>query len=86
MIRLLVVTRSETPSSNNFSVISSFGTLTEIIADNARFLTKPQFEPSGVSLGQILPKCVECKSLASKLGCVLLNGDCTRLRWLIVER
>ena len=75
-----MVTKSETPSSNNFSVISSFGTLTEIIADNAKFFTNPQLEPSGVSLGQILPKCVECKSLASKFGCVRLSGDCTRLR------
>ena len=40
----------------------------EIIADNAKFFTSPQFEPSGVSLGQILPKCVECRSLASKFG------------------
>ena len=39
------------------------------------FFTKPQLEPSGVSAGQILPKCVECRSLASKLGCVRLNGD-----------
>ena len=47
---------------------SSEDTLTEIIADKAKFLTKPQLDPSGVSLGQSLPKCVECKSLASKLG------------------
>ena len=39
-----------------------------MIPDNARFFTNPQFEPSGVSLGQILPKCVACKSLASKFG------------------
>ena len=39
-----------------------------MIADNAKFLTRPQLEPSGVSLGQILPKCVECRSLASKFG------------------
>ena len=39
-----------------------------MIADKAKFLTRPQLEPSGVSLGQILPKCVECRSLASKFG------------------
>ncbi len=48
---------------------------TEIIPESARFFTRPQLEPSGVSLGQILPKCVACKSLASKFGWVLLSGD-----------
>ncbi len=68
------------PRSNSFSTISSDETFTDIIAYKARFLTSPQFEPSGVSLGQILPKCVACKSLASKFGCVLLRGDWTLLR------
>ena len=72
--------------SYSFSTISSEGTFTEIIPDNARFFTKPQFEPSGVSLGQILPKCVACKSLASKFGWVLLSGDWILLRWLIVDK
>ena len=39
----------------NFSTISAEDTLTEIIAERARFLTRPQLEPSGVSAGQILP-------------------------------
>ena len=30
----------------------------DIIAESARFFTRPQFDPSGVSLGHILPKCV----------------------------
>ena len=63
------------PKSNSFSTISSDGIFTEIIPESARFFTRPQLEPSGVSLGQILPKCVACKSLASKFGWVLLNGD-----------
>ena len=86
LISLDVDTKSDTPMSNNFSTISSDGTFWDIIADNAKFFTRPQFEPSGVSLGQILPKCVECRSLASKFGWVLLRGDCTLLKWLIVER
>mgnify|MGYP003323442913 CR=1 FL=1 len=57
-----------TSESNNFSIISSEGALTDMIADKAKFLTRPQLEPSGVSLGHILPKCVECRSLASKFG------------------
>ena len=48
-----------------FSIILSSAP-TEIIEANPRFLTKPQFGPSGVSAGHIFPHCVGCKSLASK--------------------
>ena len=75
-----------TPRSYSFSTISSDGTFTDIIPERARFFTSPQLEPSGVSLGHMRPKCVECRSLASKLGCVLLSGDWMRRRWLIVDR
>ena len=54
-------------------------------ADRARFLTRPQFEPSGVSLGQRRPQWVACRSLASKFGWLRLSGDCSLLRWLRVE-
>jgi len=50
-------------------LLNFFGfTPTEMQADKARFLTRPQLEPSGVSLGHKRPQCVACKSLASKLG------------------
>src|SRR5512137_1915309 len=47
---------------------------------SAAFLTRPQFCPSGVSLGHSLPHCVGCRSLASKCGWLLVSGDVTRLR------
>jgi hypothetical protein len=47
------------PNSYNFSIISETETLTEIMEDKAIFFTRPQFDPSGVSAGHILPKCVE---------------------------
>ncbi len=74
------------PSSHSLSSTSEGGTLTEMVAERARFLTRPQLTPSGVSEGQILPKWVAWRSLASKLGCDLLSGDWTRLRWLRVLR
>ena len=74
------------PRSYIFSTISSEGTLTDIMAESARFLTRPQLDPSGVSLGQMRPKWVACRSRASKLGCVRLSGDWTLRRWLMVER
>jgi len=45
------------------------------------FLTRPQFGPSGVSLGHILPQWVGWRSLASKWGCVLESGERTLLKW-----
>ena len=74
------------PSSQSLSSTSEGGTLTEMVAESARFLTRPQLTPSGVSDGQILPKWVAWRSLASKFGCDLLSGDWTRLRWLSVLR
>ena len=56
------------PISKRSCFTRSGFTPTAMEADNAKFLTKPQFEPSGVSLGHKRPQCVGCRSLASKLG------------------
>src|SRR4030042_6894324 len=74
-----------TPLLNNRCFILSAFTPTEMQADNARFFTNPQFEPSGVSFGQRRPQGVACKSLASKFGWLLLRGDCSLRKWLSVD-
>ena len=74
------------PSSQSLSSTSAGGTLTEMVAESARFFTSPQLTPSGVSEGQTLPKCVAWRSLASKFGCDLLSGDWILLRWERVLR
>ena len=68
------------PSSHSRSSTSDGGTLTEMVAERARFFTSPQLTPSGVSDGQTLPKCVAWRSLASKLGCDRLSGD-----WILLK-
>ena len=73
------------PISKSSCFILSGFTPTAMEADNARFLTSPQFEPSGVSLGHNRPQWVGCKSRASKLGWLLLSGDWSLRMWLSVE-
>ena len=73
------------PISKSSCFILSAFTPTAIEADRDRFLTSPQFEPSGVSLGHKRPQWVGCKSLASKFGWLLLSGDWSLRRWLSVE-
>ena len=73
------------PISKSSCLTLSGLTPTEIDEDNARFLTRPQFEPSGVSLGHSRPQWVGCRSRASKLGWLLLSGDWSLRRWLRVE-
>ena len=53
---------------------------------SARFFLSPMFVPSGVSMGQSLPKCVLCSLRASKFSCVDESGLTTRCRWLIVSK
>ena len=56
------------PISKSSCLTFSAFTPTEIDADNARFFTRPQLDPSGVSLGHKRPQWVGCRSRASKLG------------------
>src|SRR5512139_344173 len=71
-------------SKSNCLTLSGF-IPTLIEAESDKFLTRPQLEPSGVSLGHSRPQWVGCRSLASKLGWLRLNGDCSLRKWLRVE-
>ena len=74
-----------TPSLYSLSISLLFSSSvkpTDIYESSARFLTKPQFAPSGVSNGQSLPQWVPCRSLASKWLWVLDKLDTTLLKWL----
>ncbi len=75
-----------TPMLKSSCFIFSGFTPTEMQADKARFFTKPQFDPSGVSFGHRRPQWVGCRSLASKFGWLRLKGDWSLRRWLRVER
>src|SRR3989338_8307426 len=58
----------------------------EIEQSIERFFRRPILVPSGVSMGQSLPKWVGWSSRASKFSCDADNGETTRCKWLNVSR
>src|SRR3989344_5970985 len=74
------------PKFRRLLMMSSSGVSCEMVQSNARFFRRPMFVPSGVSMGQSLPRCVGWSSLASKFSCEEDNGETTRCRWLRKSR